>query len=332
MAARKVEQTLESLRALRAEGPHPGAAEALRRSLCDPVNVVVAKAASIVAEFQIHDRIPDLLQALSRALEKPKADPQCWAKTAIVKALVHLGYDRAAPFLAGVRYVQMEPVWGGEEDSAAPFRSVCVLALLHCVDATRDTVLRCLVDALAEADPNTRTDAIRGIEKMGGDEATLLLRLKARVGDKDPAVTGQALESILFLEGDDGVPFVAEFLHLGQEQAREEAALALGVSRLPSAVDCLIDTFEKRSGRDDTFPLLRGLSASRTEHALAFLFHKLSNGRLHEARHALSALELHRDTAEILKRVADVLSARQDPELVAAFDRWKKHDAARMTS
>jgi hypothetical protein len=62
---------------------------------------------------------------------------------------------------------------------------------------------------------------------MQGDEAGLLLRLKARAGDASPRVTGQVLECLLSLEGDAAIGFVSEFLEVEADDLCEEAALAL---------------------------------------------------------------------------------------------------------
>ena len=128
----RVEQQLENLRALRALGPTEAAAVVLCKALRDRMNVVVAKAAAISAEFQLKSLASDLLQAFDRLFEKTvETDRQCWAKTAIAPALKDLGHAESPPFLRGLRHIQMEPVWGGEKDTAAALRGTCVLALVH---------------------------------------------------------------------------------------------------------------------------------------------------------------------------------------------------------
>jgi hypothetical protein len=44
---------------------------------------------------------------------------------------------------------------------------------------------------------------------MRGDDCTLLLRLKARARDAEPAVAGQVLESLLAIERRDALPSFA---------------------------------------------------------------------------------------------------------------------------
>ncbi len=314
MPNRRVEEQLEALKALRGAGLNDTNTEALRKALRNRVNVVAAKAAAIAAEIQAGSLIPDLVEAFARLLEKPKdTDPQCWGKNSVAQALKDLGHAESSVFLRGMRHVQMEPVWGGQADTAITLRGICTLALVQCTDLPRLQILRYLVDALTDWEARVRVEAARALEQMDGEEAALLLRLKARAGDNETAVTGQVLESFLRLQGEQGVPFVAEFLRAGSEEVRDEAALALGASRLPSAVEALIETWRKQGKPGVGSGVLRGLSASRQERAIEFLLQILRNGREWEATEALAALELHRATEEIWMRVREAASRRNIP-------------------
>ena len=44
------------------------------------------------------------------------------------EALEQIDHAEAAVFLAGVRHVQLEPAWGGSQDTAAPLRAACAAA------------------------------------------------------------------------------------------------------------------------------------------------------------------------------------------------------------
>ena len=284
----------------------------MRKALHDPVNVVVAKAAALAAEFQLQTLLPDLFAAFDRLFDKPwDTDPQCWGKNAIAKALKDLGHAESAAFLRGLRHVQMEPVWGGEADTAAVLRGTCVLALLQCTDITRQETMLHLIDALTEGDPGVRRDAALAMEQMAGHEAVWLLRLKARLGDK-PEVTGQVFESLLRLDGKSSIEFVAGFLDAAEEQVAEEAALALGASRLPQALETLKIAW-KKSGNGPLGPvLLRAVSASRLDEAFEFLLKIVREGRQSDAQDALRALEIHRDSLpssnDIRRRVEEALA------------------------
>src|ERR1017187_2483936 len=142
MPHRKVEEDIEALNRLR-ESTAPDSVTSLRKALADRVNLIVAKAAKIAAERQLRDLLPDLLAGFDHLFEKPAArDPQCWGKNAISQALVAMEHREAALSLRGLRHVQLEPAWGGEEDAASTLRGTCALALPACVDIERSLVLR----------------------------------------------------------------------------------------------------------------------------------------------------------------------------------------------
>jgi hypothetical protein len=306
MAHRKIEEEIQRLaqicQADSGAGPASGSAAiaALRKALGDRVNLMVAKAAKLAAELHNEELLPDLQAAFDRLMEKPvERDPQCWGKNAIATALVALNYRESARFLRGARHIQMEPVWGGEADTAATLRGICLLALPSCTDVRREEILRCLVDALTERAHTVRLDAVRAIAQMEGAEAPLLLRLKGRVGDEESEVIGQVFDSLLRLEGAEALPFLGGFLQSKKEELREEAALALGASRLPAAVELLREALAV--ARDPQFRgvLMRAVSASRQPAAIELLLDLYRNGRAADSAAALAALELHRASPAI---------------------------------
>ena len=314
MARRLVEEDIEALNRLR-EAPAANAAPALRKALADRVNLVVAKAAKIIAERQFRDLLPDLLHAFDRLFEKPAArDPQCWGKNAISQALVAMEHREAAPFLRGLRHVQLEPVWGGEEDTAATLRGTCALALPACLDIERSLVLRHLVDSLTDRAVTARSDVLRALVQMEGDEAILLLRLKTRLGDEESQIVGQVFDHLLQLEGRQGLDFVAAFLLHKSDTVREEAALSLGSSRLPEAVERLTDAWNRERDPQFRLVLLRALSTTRQPDSLEFLLNLLRIGRVADAAAAVEALSLHRDSPDIRRQVEEAARLRE-PEV-----------------
>jgi HEAT repeat protein len=296
MANRRIEEHLEILGALRGRTVEE-AGPIVRRELADRSNVIVAKAAKVAGELGLRDTMPDMVAAYERLFEDAvKRDPQCWGKIAIARTLRDMEYADGALFLRGARWVQFESVWGGQADTAAPLRAVCLLALPAC-DVRRETVMRCLVEAFAGPDPTVRGDAARAIALMGGEEAALLLRLKARTGDESPAVTGQVLESLLSVERTDGLEFAASFLQPIGGEAAEEAALAIGASRMEKGVEMLTAAWEEARGEEYRGTLLRALGISRRDEAAAFLRDLVENGRDRDKAQARAALELLNSTA-----------------------------------
>jgi hypothetical protein len=317
MAKDRVETQLQSLKALRGRELTAEVLGALTNALRDRVNVVVAKAAQISGEMEAAALLPEMKNAFERLFEKDK-DPQCWGKNALAKALKDLGLQESTVFLRGVRHVQLEPVWGGQEDTATVLRGACALALVQCNDITRDETFRCLVEALVDKKEPVRMDAANALEQMGGPEAILLLRLKARMGDKDPRVTGQVLEGLLHLEPNAALPFVAEFLDVKDEEIQDEAALALGASRLPEAFELLKEAWDKAAGKRPAL-LLRAISLSRLAAAIEFLIDLVRQGRPREAEEALHELELHKDTEKVVRQIAEAVAERGDAKLNGIF-------------
>ena len=312
MASKKLEDRIEQLRLLRNVSPGADAILILRKALADRSNLIVAEAAKTAGELHLSVLIPDLLASFDRLFEDPiKTDPKCWGKTAIVKTLMKLDYDESPAFLRGSRHIQMEPVWGGNEDAAPQLRAACFLALVQCTDLTRFEVLRCFVDAMSDPADPVRVEAVRGIEQLRGDEAILLLRLKARVGDKRPLIVGHVFDALLNLEQDRSVSLVAEYLKGKDPALCDEAALALGSSRLASALKVLIQTWMEV--RDEQFAgvLLRAISSSRQTEAIEFLINLIREGSSRQAAAAVEALQLHKDSPEIQEMVQQAQKARK---------------------
>jgi hypothetical protein len=282
----------------------------LPATLRDPVSVIVARAAKVTAQLELRELVPDLLAAYDRLFkDAAKKDPQCSGKTALAQALKQLGYSEAAPFLRGGRHIQMEAVWGGQEDTAQTLRGTCVLALSQCSDIPRGEILLHTVDALADRFAVVRSDAVRALLSLGGFECGLLLRLKCHVGDADSRITGEVMEALIAIDGEPGVAFVAEFLDHANEDVQDEAALALGASRRPSAIQVLIDRW--RAGRKQNTVLLRALGIARDEQANQLLLEVIRRGEARNAKAAREALE----------------AQGQNPQLLAAIEAaWRERD------
>lgn len=300
MSSRKLEERIEQLRLLRTEPVIPATLSTLRKAFSDRSNLVIAEAARTTGELHLEELIPALLSAFEGLFEDPlKTDPKCWGKTAIVKALVQLDYSESPPFLRGSRHIQMEPVWGGREDSAALLRGNCFLALVQCTDLTRFAVLGHLIDAMSDSADPVRVEAVRAMHQLGGDDSVLLLRLKARLGDRRPLIIGHVFDALLSLERDRAVAFVAGYFGSAEVEMRDEAALALGSSRLDSALKLLIQAWKETENAEFSGILLRAISSSRLPEAIEFLIHILKTGTSRQVASATEALKLHEHSPEI---------------------------------
>lgn len=186
------EEKVAAIEALRAD-PH-NALEPIRKALRDRNSFVCSKAAALSGDLLLRELIPDLVDAFDRFLKDPsKTDPQCWAKNAIVKALKDLGHSDAGVFLRGIAHKQTFI------DAESTLRGSCALALVAC-SLPRDIILLHLTDVLADPEMRVRIDAARAIAQLPGPDTVLMLRVKAQAGDKEPAVIGQCLLSLLGID------------------------------------------------------------------------------------------------------------------------------------
>src|SRR4051794_4910578 len=111
--ARSIEAKLDRLAALRAAPSAPQVRDELVTALASKVNLIAAKAATLVADFGRNDMVTELLATLRRFLAEPTTDKGCAATTACAKALVdgelrEEVLNARELFLQGARHVQME--------------------------------------------------------------------------------------------------------------------------------------------------------------------------------------------------------------------------------
>lgn len=249
-----------------------------------------------------------------------KSDPQCWAKDAIVESLAKLEYEDSAVFIRGLRHVQMEPVWGGQQDSAGPLRAKCALALVQCRDLRDADVLSHLIEALADHETTVRIDAARAIGRISGDAPAVLLRLRALVGDREPEVVGACLTSLLAIQGDAGCDFVSRFLKKGEDEARE-AAFALASLRNAQAYAALRQAWDGGADLSVREALLTAMVLTRVPEALEFVISLIVSDSQY-AGAAVQALAAMRSSEEVRSRTAAAVERSASARLRAAFEQY----------
>jgi HEAT repeat protein len=314
------ERKLEALASLRATPSPEAALDPLRKALKDRSNYLVSKAAALAGELRLTALVPDLLRAFDRFMIDPaKADPQCWAKNAIVKALKDLNHDDPAVFLRGIEHVQMEAGWGESVDTALTLRGACALALVAC-SLDRQTILKHLVDRMADEKP-VRIDAIRALGQCPGPDTALLLRLEALLGDKEPEVIGDCFEVLLQISPADSVPFVARFLAAKDLEVRVEAASALAASREPQAIEVLKQCFNGPADLPFKIAILQSLAGSRQSAAAEFLLSVIEESPSEYAAIAVKSLATSRFREEFQERAGASVRRRGVDALTAAFQK-----------
>ena len=305
---RDLEQTLARLSAVRADPLAPGAADELRAALGARSNLVVARAAEIVAEWELRDYAADLARAFDRFMTDPvRRDPTCAAKTAVAEALLRLDHDDADLFIRGLRHVQPEPVWGGTEDTAAALRATCALGLAR---ANPPDVLLQLAGLLADPETDARVGAARAIATAGRPGAAPLLWYKTLVGDAEVAPLYACFAGLLALEPERAPAHVGGYLRAANPALAEAAALALGDSRLPEAMPVLREAWQTADDPALRSAFLDALARLGDDAAFDFLLDLLANGPTHDARDARRALAFYNDARH--QRKVERAAARRD--------------------
>lgn len=321
MPKKQFEEQLARLEELRESPGAPATVDHLRKALANRNNYITAKASKIASELGLKALVPDLLSALDRFFIDPvKSDPQCWAKNALVQALASLGHEEAAAFIRGLRHIQMEPVWGGQADTAAALRGNSALALVQCRDLSDFELLSHLIEILVDRDKTVRVEAARAIGRLSRPEAGLLLRLRALSGDDEPEALGACFSALLSIEGRAGIGFVSRFLE-GRGDDGEEAALALGLMRSPEGFQVLKERWEQE--RDATFAavLLSAIALSRQQEAIDFLIQLVATDSTSGVA-AIAALASAGLPPDVRSRIDAAVQSSGDARLRSAFAKY----------
>ena len=285
----------------------------LDRALKGKVGLVVASAAKVIARRTPPGFDGALLEAFDRLTEDAaKRDPNCRAKLAIVEALTALGVDAESVARRGLTFVQMEATWGKPVDTAPALRSLCARFL---VDLRVWDLMARLVDLLADPEHPARLGAVEALVASGRAEASYVLRLKARLRDPEPEVTGRCFEGVLALDEEEGVAFVADQLNDADGAIVDYALLALGDSRRPDALAPITAWLEGVESPTQGRMALAALVAHRSEAATAYLLRRLAENPVGEARAVLEALAPMAFDPRVSARVCEVVSKRPEPEL-----------------
>jgi HEAT repeat protein len=309
------EEQVAALDAVRQE-PEEARLVALRKALGHRNNFIVAKAADLVRDFRMAQLTPELLTAFDRFFDNAvKTDPQCWAKNSLSRALAAMEYQEAEIYLRGMRHIQMEPVWGGQSDTAGTLRATCALALVQCRSLTDSDLLAHLVDLAGDKEKLVRAEVARAIEQVGSPSASLLLRLRALLGNDEPEVLGACYSGILRLDGVSVIPWIARFLAPADDSAAE-AALAIAGTHSIQGFNILSECFVKADDPWWRSVLLSAIALTRQDAALEFLLDLVRTESLN-AEAAIEAIFRSMPSQEVVKRLAKLTAG--NPRLARIF-------------
>jgi len=295
----------------------PEVARALQARLGDASNIIIARAAEVMGRSGHEAFIPALIKTFDALIRQPAtADKNCTAKEAIVAALGQLDSPEAAPYLRGIRHIQMEPVYGGRADTAANLRAHCAEALAR---MRYHEAHFAITPLLVDQEPQPRRAAIKSLVHLGGEKSELLLRLKVLTGDDETAVIGECFCGLLELEPDRSLPFVADFLHSDEGSVVEQAALALGGSHLDDAFTLLQAFWERNSDLSLRKSLLLAIALVRSEEAFDYLLTILRDEGRTTAILACEALAIYGSDSKRRERVAAAVAETRDAKITEAF-------------
>ncbi|KIG15221.1 hypothetical protein DB30_05765 [Enhygromyxa salina] len=309
----KRDRTLEALERL-AEAvtdPHaPAARAALSKALGARSNLVVAAALEVICEHELSGFEASMRAAFDKAMTDPvRTDPGCRTKVGVVKALDLLSEPADELFLAAVRHVQPEPVWGGSQDSAVALRGMAAMAL---VNRRNPEAMIELARLLADPEREARRMAADAVAASGDVAAGVpLLILRIRAGDPEPEVLGACFAALLALDAADTFGFVVEHLRGRDELVVEAAALALGQER-PAGALAALRAFVESTLLEPRRVGLLAIAMLRTEEAWAYLLELVAEAPEGLARGAIEALGVYRELGDLAARAREAAAGRAD--------------------
>jgi hypothetical protein len=156
---------------------------------------------------------------------------------------------------------------------------------------------------------------------VGTEAAGLVLRLKIRVGDKDPDVLSECLGALLAIDPVENLALVAGFLDPSDPAVCEAAALALGRSRLPGALEPLKACSPRCHSLELRQQVLLSIAILRRPGANDYLMELIASEDEPTAIAALWTLRIFKDDPRLRAQLAELVRSQRSPKLLAGFDR-----------
>ncbi len=259
-------------------------------------------------------------EAFERLCEDPiKRDPQCHGKTAIARALFDNDLPADDVFLRGATHVQMEPVLGGRQDTAAELRGICAMALVHAQHPRAITTAAAL---LADPERAAKLAAIRAIAASGQPELVEpILRLKLEAGDEDAEVITDCMTELLRAAPDQNLPLIAARIGAEDLVISQSAALAIGASGAPGALDALVACTDQIVTSERRATVLLAIAMLRSDASSQHLIELVMDGTPAEAQDAISALATFKHQPDLAARVEAAVVDRGEAPILSHFER-----------
>jgi HEAT repeat protein len=309
----RLQAQMAALDAATTDPSSEAALSAIRTALREGPSLVAARAAKVLRAHALEGFAEDLEAAFRRFLSNPvKSDPGCAAKLAVVEALDFGGHDGAELFLLATRCVQMEPAWGPPVDTAVGVRSRGILALARVECPELSLAAGAL---LADAQSPVRQAAAEAIASTGDARFAGLLVLRWNLGDEDPLVVMACMGGLLALAPAYAFPRLRQ----GLERADEMAAMALGQSTRPEALDLLLEHLASTEASSARAVILRAVGLHRSERAIETLLQVIASGSPRDAAAALAGLGARRFEAGVREKARRAAGQNRDADLETAL-------------
>lgn len=331
MARMSTEEALAAVAALAETDPAQSIEAELRTLLAHKSNFVVGKAVALAESRNLTAVVPELIKSFPYFMDDClKRDPGCSAKLAIVNCLMAFNEPAWEVFLAGVRHVQREPSFGEPIDTAATLRAMCGRGLIA---VGHHDAFRWHAELLADPEPMTRTIAVETLSGAPEERSELLLRAKMgppadpRPLDKreydgrDPerGIEMDAFQALMKIAPDGSFDFIADYLRDGDPDRVRAAALALGESRKPQALELLCERWRWNAKWETREQLALAIALVRSDEAFQFLLEALEHVPEVHAGFLLEALAVFRETPARAIKVKQVVEARESRGLAQAY-------------
>lgn len=292
--------------------------------------VVVARAAALAKDWNATALSKDLEEAFFRLRDKGiTRDPQCWGKHAVINALHELAWQDNRVFVEGCKTIQLEPVYGGKQDSAIAVRKAAIQALVQLPTVNTSTVATALADLLADESAQVRAEAARACVYCQPGLVHPLLRLKIRLGDGESRVQGVCFDSLLVVAPDgESIALILEYANTkastksrgtSHDVLQAEAIASLASSSFPEAVTALTVLYSSLKDRQVRRVAITTLGTSPTNEAFRFLCQLVQGASSSEAKWALEALRPKLDSEANRNLIKSHIITRNDPDVLDLY-------------
>lgn len=311
--AQRVEALVERLDAVHVDPTTPEAEQLIHEALSHKHWMAVEHAAHIIAQHSLAQYAKELLAVWQHFIAAGmKADPGCRAKESALVALDSLEWFDPEPFLVAIRYVQMEPGYGGSTDTAGGVRQRGLFGLLR---QHHSQAMLYAGELLADPLVEVRIGAAEGLYQYAGHTGSGLLSQRLHLGD-DPRVLLACATALIEHEPDYALTLCERWLKGADAERRETAALALGQSKSDEAGDVLVDWSRTAEHGLDRELTLRALALHRGARTRAYVLELVASANPVEARAAVKALAEHRYDAQLCQRVQEAAATNPDPAIL----------------